>query len=136
MLSEESAIAQGYQVFKGKVHVCSGEELIKLQKVDIDPAVAGGVGTYAVLVFDHAVDVTGMYADGSGENTRTANMLGIAEYSDYGSFVVEYGSIDLCKELEGQKQVTIIAKAEDITFPSDVRLPINEPTARDILVLS
>lgn len=108
--------------------------LIDLQGVDIDPAAAGGNGTYAVLVFDQPTNVTGMQADGSGESTRSAKMLGIAEHTDYGSFVQEYGDLDLCESLDGQ-HVTMAALAKNITFPSDVRLPINEPAAKNVVLI-
>ena len=132
--TKETAIAQGYQVLEGTVHVLDGKGLIDLQGVDIDPAAAGGNGTYAVLAFDQATDVTGMQADGSGEATRSAKMLGIAEHTDYGSFVQEYGDLDLCKSLNGQ-HVAFAVKAKDITFPSDVRLPIAEPSAKAVVLL-
>lgn len=124
----EAAKTLGFQVFEGTVRVCDGAELIALQGKDIDPAAAGGGGTYAVLVFDQPTDVIGMSADGSGERTESANMLGIAEFSDYGSFQVNYGDLDKCKSLDGQ-HVTIGAKASNIMFPSDVRFPIGEPSA-------
>lgn len=128
-------MAQGYQVFKGTVRVCTAEELISLQGVSIDPAAAGGGGTYAVLVFDQPTNVIGESADGSGQRVELANMLGIAEHTDYSSFVVEYGDLDLCKSLDGQ-QVTLAAQATDIMFPSDVRLPIGEPSAKTVVMLS
>ena len=117
------------------MHVVSAEELVALQGVDIDPAMAGNGGTYAVLVFDQPTDVTGMSGDGSGERTKTANMLGIAEHTEYSSFVVEYGDLELWKSLNGQR-VTVAAQASDIMFPSDVRLPIGEPSAKDAKLLS
>ena len=117
------------------MRVCDGEELIKLQGIDIDPAAAGGGGTYAVIVFDQATPVTGQFADGSGEQTKTANMLGIAEYTDYSSFVMEYGDLDVCKGFDGQ-HVTLAAKAADIMFPSDVRLPIGEPWTKTSVILA
>lgn len=134
-MTEQEAVAQGYQVFKGTVHVCTAEELIALQAIDIDPAAAGGGGTYAVLVFDQATDVTGESADGSGQRTEPANMIGIAEHTDYDYFIVEYGDLDLCKGLDGQ-QATFAAKAADIVFPSDVSLPIGEPKAQASICLS
>lgn len=134
-MTAEQAAAQGYQVFEGTVHVCTAEELVELQGRDIDPAVASDGGTYAVLVFDEPTDVTGMSADGSGERTETANMLGIAEHTDYSSFVVEYGDLDLCGSFDGQ-HVKLAAQAQDIMFPSDVRLPIGEPSAGASIVLS
>ena len=124
----DTAKSLGFQVFEGTVHVGDGAEIIKVQGVDIDPAAAGGGGTYAILVFDEPTEVIGQSADGSGERTETAKVLGIAEFSDYGSFKVEYGDLDLCKSLDGQ-HVTVAAQARDITFPSDVRLPIGEPSA-------
>ena len=133
--SPEASSADGSQVFSGTVRVCTAEELIELQAIDIDPAAAGGGGTYAVLVFDEPTDVTGMSADGSGERTESSNMLGIAEHTDYESFVVEYGDLDACKALDGQ-HVTLSAKAQDIMFPSDVRLPIGEPSANTVEILS
>ena len=121
-------------MFEGTVHVCTGEELIELQAIDIDPAVASGGGTYAVLAFDQETDVSGMQADGSGETTRSAKMIGIAEYTDYSSFVIQYGDLDLCETLDGQ-HVKLAAKAQDIMFPSDVRLPIGEPSANTVVML-
>lgn len=133
-MTAEEAVAQGYQVFEGTVRVCTAEELIELQARDIDPAAAGGGGTYAVLVFDEPTDVAGMSADGSGERTESSKMLGIAEYTDYNSFVVEYGDLDLCKSLDG-RHVAVAAKAQDIMFPSDVRFPIGEPSADAIVMM-
>ena len=133
-LTAEEAVAQGYQVFEGTVYVLDAEELIKLQDIDIDPAAASGGGTYAVLVFDQPVDVVGQGADGSGERTETALMLGIAELTEYSSFVIEYGDLDACKALDGQ-HVTLAAKAQDIVFPSDVSLPIGQPKANESIVL-
>lgn len=122
-------------MFDGTVHVCTAEELIELQGIDIDPAAAGGGGTYAVLVFDEPTDVTGMSADGSGERTESSTMLGIAEFTEYESFIVEYGDLDACKALDGQ-HVTLAAQAEDIMFPSDVRFPIGQPSANTVEFLS
>lgn len=116
------------------MRVVSAEELIKLQGVDIDPAAAGGGGTYAVLVFDKETDVTGQSGDGSGERTEPAKMLGIAEYTKYSNFVEEYGDLDACKSFDGQ-HVTIVAKAKDIWFPSDVSFPIGEPKAKTSVIL-
>ena len=117
------------------MYVCTAEELVKLQAIDIDPAAASGGGTYAVLKFDEAVDVTGEQADGSGQDTRSSTMLGIAEHTDFDYFVVEYGDLDLCQSLNGQK-VKVAAKAEDIVFPSDVSLPIGEPKAQVSILVS
>lgn len=117
------------------MRVCTAEELVKLQAIDIDPAVAGGGGVYAVLVFDQATNVTGEVADGSGQRTESCNMIGIAEHTDYSSFVIEYGDLDACKALDGQK-ATIAAKAEAITFPTDVSLPIGQPKADESVFLS
>ncbi|MBR0405476.1 MAG: hypothetical protein IJI68_09825 [Eggerthellaceae bacterium] len=133
-ITAENAESLGYQVFEGTVRVCSAEELIELQNIDIDPAAAGGGGTYAVLVFDEPTDVTGMSADGSGERTESSNMLGIAEYTDYESFVVEYGDLDACKALDGQ-HVKVAAQADNIMFPSDVRFPIGQPSANTSIIL-
>ena len=115
--------------------MCTAEELIKLQAIDIDPAAAGGGGTYAVLVLDEPTQVVGESADGSGQRTETANMIGIAEYTDYQYFVIEYGDLDKCKSLDGQ-QATIAAKAEKIMFPSDVSLPIGQPKASEPVFVS
>jgi len=133
-IAAETAISLGYQVFEGELHVVSAEELLALQESDIDPAVASGGGTYAVLVFDQETEVSGMSADGSGERTEMAKMLGVAEHTDYDNFVVEYGDLDSWKSFDGQ-HIMVAAKAEDIMFPSDVRLPINEPTASSATVL-
>ena len=130
----ETALSLGYQVFEGTVRVVDAEELVELQGVDIDPAMASGGGTYAVLVFDQATEVSGMGADGSGERSEIANVLGIAEYTDYGSFTVDYGDLDSWRPLDGQ-HVLLAAQARDITFPSDVRLPLGEPSASAAKVL-
>ena len=134
-MTVEQAKAAGYQVFEGTVHVCDGEELVELQGIDIDPALAGNGGTYAVLAFDSAVEVTGEQSDGSGKDTRLSEMLGIAEYTEYSSFVDEYGDLDACVAHDGQ-HVTIAALADNIRFPSDVRLPLGEPSASEIIWLS
>ncbi len=134
-ISEEDAIAQGNQVLEGTVRVTNAEEIIKMQGVDVDPAAVSNGGTYAVLVFDSEKDITGMLADGSGEVTRKSKMFGIGEHTDYESFVIEYGDLDLWKSLDG-KQVKIAAKAEDIWFPTDARLPLNEPSSKTVQVVS
>ena len=134
-LTVDSAKAQGYQVFEGTVHVCNAKEVIDLQKKNIDPAAAGGGGTYAILVFDNPTPVTGQLGDGSGESTKTSEMLGVAEHTDYSSFVIDYGNLDYWKTIDGQ-HVTVAAKAADISFPSDVRLPIGEPSAKSSIVIS
>ena len=134
-MTADEARAQGYQVFEGTVRVVSAEELIELQEADIPAAAISNGGTYAVLVFDEPTDVSGMGADGSGERTESAEMLGIGEYTDYGSFVSEYGDLSLWESLDGQR-VTLAAQAQDIMFPSDVRLPIGEPAVHVSVVLS
>lgn len=123
-------------MFEGTVHVGDASEIVKLQGSDINPSVADGQnGTYAVLVFDQPVDVAGMGSDGSGQRNESAKMLGIAQYIAYSSNVDEYGNMEMCKSLNGQR-VTLAAKAQDIWFPSDVRLPIGEPSAREVIFLS
>lgn len=134
-MTAETAVAHGYQVLEGTVRVVSAEELVKLQGKDIDPAAVGGDGTYAVLVYDKEMQVSGMLADGSGEVTKASKMLGIAEHTTYGSTVVEYGNLDEWKALDGQ-HVTLAVNAADITYPTDVRLPIGEPSASSVVVLS
>ena len=135
-MTEEQAKAQGYQVFKGTVRVCTAEELIELQAIDIDPAAASNGGTYAVLVFDQPTDVTGEVADGSGQRTESCNMIGIAEHTDFENIEpIEYGDLDKCKALDGQ-QATIAAKAEKIVFPTDVSFPIGQPKAKESVFLS
>ena len=133
-VTEENAAELGYQVFEGTMHVCSAEDLIELQAIDIDPAAAGGGGTYAVLVFDQPTDVVGQSADGSGERTESSEMLGVAEFTEYESFVVEYGDLEACKALDGQ-HVKLAAQTESIMFPSDVRLPIGQPSAKVTVIL-
>lgn len=118
----------------GTVHVVSAEELMKLQDIDGDPAMFSHGGTYAVLVFDQEIEVAGMSADGSGERTKSAKMLGIAEHTDYDSFVVEYGDLDSWEAYDNQ-HVTLAVKAQDIMFPSDVRLPVGQPAASAVIVL-
>lgn len=134
-LTAETAESLGYQVFEGTVYVVSPEELLAMQSIAMDPAGVSNGGTYAVLVFDEACDVTGMSADGSGERTKSAEILGLAEYTEYTSFVVEYGDMELWKSLDCRR-ATIAVKAEDITFPTDVRLPVGQPAASDAVVLS
>jgi len=135
-LTAAEAQAQGYQVFQGTVHVCSAEELLALQgKSDVDPAQVSHGGTYAVVAFDEALDVTGMYGDGSGETNRTATMLGVAELTEYDTFTVEFGDLEVWRSLDGQR-VTVAAKAQDIWFPSDVRMPMGEPTANTVQLLA
>ena len=134
-ISEEDAIAQGNQVLKVTVRVANAEEIIKMQGVDVDPAAVSNGGTYAVLVFDGEMEVTGMLADGSGEVTRKSKMIGIGEHTDFDNFVVEYGNLDLWKSLDG-KQITIAAKAQDIWLPTDARLPLNEPSSKTVQLVS
>lgn len=130
----EAPADQKLQMLQGTVHVCSAEELIELQGADISAEEAGNGGTYAVLVFDSPTDVTGMSADGSGEQTQTANMLGIAEHTEYDDFTVEYGDLEACRARDGQ-HIMISVSANDITFPSDVRLPMGEPAASQYVVI-
>ena len=131
----EKAKQNGYQIFEGTVHVVSAEDLIKLQGRNIDPAMASNGGTYAVLALDGPMSVTGESGDGSGQRVDTANMLGLAEFTNYSSFVVQYGDLEMWKPLDGQR-ATVGAKASDIWFPSDVRLPMGEPNANAVILLS
>ena len=124
----------GYQVFEGTVRVVDAEQLIALQGADIDPAAASGGGEYAVLVFDQPIMVSGMSGDGSGMTRRSASMMGVAEYTEYDSFVVEYGNLETWRDLDGQ-YAAIAVLADDIRFPSDVRLPIGEPSANAVTLL-
>jgi len=128
-MTEQEALAQGYQVFKGTMRVLSAEELIDLQGQD-QQAAAGQEGAYAVVVFDSPTDVSGMQADGSGQTTRSAKLIGVATANKYTNF----GDVDACKALDGQ-QVTVAAKADVVGFPSDVRLPVGEPTASESIIL-
>ncbi len=130
----QAAMDNGYQVFEGTVRVVDAEQLIALQGVDIDPAAASGGGEYAVLVFDQPIMVSGMSADGTGMTRRSASMMGVAEYTEYSSFVVEYGNLETWRDLDGQ-HATIAVLADDIMFPSDVRLPIGEPSASAVTLL-
>ncbi len=131
----EKAKQNGYQIFEGTVHVVSAEDLVKLQGLNIDPAMASGGGTYAVLALDGPMSVTGESGDGSGQRVDTAKMLGLAEYTNYSSFVVQFGDLEMWKPLDGQR-ATVGAKASDIWFPSDVRLPMGEPNANAVIILS
>lgn len=133
-LTKESAEQQGYQVFEGTVRVCDAQQLIELQGIDVDPSAVGGVGTYAVLVFDQPTEVRGMSGDGTGVRSEEATMLGIAEYSDYGSFVSEYGDLEAMKALDGQ-HVTLAAQESNIMFPSDVRLPVGQPSSSSVTII-
>ena len=110
----------------------STQELTKLQGVD--SSMFPENGTYAVLVFDEPFQVSGQGADGSGTRRQSASMLSVAEYADYGSFVVNSGDIDAWVNFDG-KHLTLGATAEQIMFPSDVRLPIGEPSAPDAIVV-
>ncbi len=130
----DTAKSLGYQVFDGTVHVGSPEDVLAWQGSDMDPSVVGYGGTYAILVFDQETEVTGMSADGTGERTNSAKVLGIAEYTEYDSFTVEYGDIEMWKSYDGQ-HVTLAAKAGDIVFPSDVRLPLGEPAASSVNII-
>lgn len=131
----EKAKQAGYQIFEGTVHVVSADELVKLQGVNIDPSMAGNGGTYAVLALDGQTQVTGQSGDGSGQRVDSAKMLGLAEYTPYSTFVVQYGDLDMWRPLDGQR-ATVGAKASEIYFPSDVRLPIGEPSANTVILLS
>ena len=134
-VTAENAAELGYQVFEGTIRVCTAEELLKLQgRDDLDPSMVGPGGTYAVLAFDEPTDVVGQSADGSGERTEASDMIGIAEFTDYENFVVEYGDLDACKALDGQ-HVKLAALTDSIMFPTDVRLPIAEPSAKVVVVL-
>lgn len=128
-ITAENAAEQGYQVFDGTVHVGSRDEIVALQANDLDPE-RYVEGTYAVLVFDEPTEVTGMNAGSTPNYTRSSHMIGIAERGEF----VNYGDMEACEALNGQ-HVTIAAKTGSIMFPTDVRLPSNEPTARDIVVL-
>ena len=85
-------------------------------------------------MLDQPADVTGESADGSGQRTESATMLGIAEHTDYETFVVEHGDLEACRALDGQ-HVTIAAKAQNIMFPTDVSLPIGEPKVYESIVM-
>lgn len=127
----EAAIDAGKQVFPGTLRVMTMEELVGY--TDLDPALFHE-GDYAVLFFDAPVQVSGMSADGSGMRRESASMLGVAEYTDYGSFVIDTGDVDSWRPYDG-KHVTLAVAAEDIMFPSDVRLPLGQPSTGAAVVL-
>ena len=127
--AKDKANKEGYQVFEGTLMILTADELASMQGVD--PKVAEGIeGTYAVLVFDAPIQVSGMGADGSGMRRQSATMLGVAEQTKYAT----KGSIDSWKAYKGQ-DIAIAAMAEDIWFPSDVSLPVGEPRTADAIVL-
>lgn len=125
----DKAFADGYQVFEGTLQVLSSDELASLQGVD--PKAVGSIeGTYAVLVFDAQIQVSGMSGDGSGSRRQGATMLSVAEVTQYAS----KGDLDSWKAYDGQ-HIAIGAKAEDVWFPSDVSLPVGEPRTTNAIVL-
>ena len=128
----DEALGKGYQIFEGTLRVLSTEDLANLQGVD--PAMFTGDGMHAVLVFDAPFQVSGMGADGSGARRQGASMLGVAEYSDYGSFVIDKGDVDAWVNFDG-KHLVLGAVAEQIWFPSDVSLPVGEPSTQDAIVV-
>ena len=109
----------------------STDELAEMQDADIK--MFPQKGTHAVLIFDAPTEVTGIGGGDPDERTETADMLGIAEYTDYDSFVVQYGDVNAMEAYDGA-HVTLAA--QDITFPSDVRLPLGQPSANDVKILS
>ena len=125
----DKAFADGYEVFEGTLRVLTAEELAVLQNVD--PKLIGGIdGTYAVLVFDAEIQVSGMGSDGSGMRRQGAKMLGVAQQTKYASS----GDLDSWRSYDGQ-HIAVAAMAEDIWFPSDVRLPVGEPATANAIVL-
>ena len=125
----DDAFAQGYQVFEGTLRVLSAEDLAALQGVD--PRVAGGDdGTYAVLVFDAQIQVSGMSGDGSGSRRQGATMLRVAEQTQYSSS----GDLGTWSAYDGQ-HLAVAAMANDIWFPSDVSMPVGEPRTAKAIVL-
>ena len=116
-------------MFEGTLRVLTAEELAALQNVD--PRVASGIdGAYAVLVFDAEIQVSGMGTDGSGMRRQGAKMLGVAEQTKYGSS----GDLSFWRTYDGQ-HIAVAAMAENIWFPSDVRLPVGEPATANAIVL-
>lgn len=128
----KDAIAEGYQVFEGEVRIMSNEELAEYQGVD--KSMFPTAGTFAVVILNHETTVDGMSGDGSGMRTQNASIIGVAEYSDYESFVIDSGDLDLWRPYEGQT-VAIAVRAEDLWFPSDVSLPVGEPRTDDARIL-
>ena len=110
----------------------STTELANLQGIDPDMFTANG--TYAVLEFDAPFQVSAMSGDGSGMRRQSASMLGVAEYTDYGSFVINEGNIDYWTNLDG-KHMTLGAMPEQTWFPSDVSLPVGEPTTQFAIIV-
>ena len=125
--AKDAAWDKGQQVFEGQLRILSASELASMQGAP--EAGYAEDGEYAVVFFDQPITVYGMSGDGSGGRSQTASMLGVAEYSSYDSFVSEFGDLDSWRPYDGQT-VTVAAAQEDIWFPSDVRLPLGEPTAK------
>ena len=118
-------------MFEGQLLVMSTAELAAYQGV---PDLGYGDGEYAVLVFDQPISVYGMSSDGSGKTKQTASMLGVAEHTDLGSVVTDFGDVDSWRAYDGQT-ITVAAYQDDIWFPSDVRLPMGEPDAKTCEIL-
>ena len=125
----DKAFAEGYQVFEGTLRVLSADDLAAMQGVD-PRVVSGAEGTYAVLVFDAGIQVSGMGADGSGMRRQGATMLGVAQETKYGSS----GDLGSWQGHDGQ-HIAVAAMAEDIWFPSDVSMPVGEPRTANALQL-
>ena len=128
----DEARAKGLEAFEGTLYVLSGEDLLKLQ--DMDPNMPPDSGEFAVLVFDEEADVTGMSGDGSGPRTDTATMLGVAQYTEYESLVIDSGDLESWRAYDGQ-HIAVAVAADDIWFPSDVSEPIGEPRTGDAIIL-
>ena len=127
-----SALNQGYQIFEGTLHVMTTTELANLQGIDPDMFTANG--KHVVLEFDAPFQVSGMGSDGSGMRRQSASMLGVAEHTDHGSFVVDKGDVDYWLNLDGA-HMTLGAMADQIWFPSDVSLPVGEPSTESAVVI-
>ena len=100
----------------------------------MNPEMISEGGDYAIIAFDGETIVSGMGADGSGERSDHCFVMGIAEYTEHPSYVHEYGDLESWLPYDGQ-HVTLAVKAQDIMFPSDVRLPLGEPWTPAAIVL-
>lgn len=132
--SETQAPAEeGRDVYTGTLRIMTGEEVLNLQQRDLQLGEGQLDSRFAMLVFDAPQAVT---AVGPGNPSapeyltqQEASLLCLAVESDSSGELAEWEAYD-------GSAITVSIDPLNTFFPSDVRIPVGQPRARDAKVVS
>ena len=122
---EKSLLAEkkkeGKEIYRGTIHCITGaKEMLKFQNIEDKPYIDGGntEERYVILDFAQPQDVQGMAGDGMGMRTEKSQML-LLKSENY-----------MDDRYDG-REVYVTTVKEKTWFPSDVRLPLGEPSLEE-----